>query len=167
MIDPAAMQGMVDAMQPAVGGPPAPPGPELAPPAMGGPVMAAQPKPEEKKPPLLLPPALAKQLAQGYVDQVRQMSQLVADHTGPPDEFERFPLKEQVKAWRKRDIRQDPILLKEGGASPTEIRDQVYPLRRILLKMAGPRPKDRAVYAARMREESAKLDTIQGATSAL
>lgn len=126
---------------------------------MAGP-MGPPPDEQPKKPPLLLPPQLATKLAQGYVDQARSMGQMIADQTGPPDDFERFPIREQVSAWHKRDIRQDPILLKEQGLTPTEIRDKVYPLRRILLKMAGPRPEDRVKYAARMKAEREKAATI-------
>lgn len=165
MIDPVAMQQMADAIQPAMGGAPAPavPPPDgmMPPPGPGAGPMGPGPE-QPKKPPLLLPPKLAKQLAMGYVEQARSMAQLIADQTGPPDDFERFPLKEQVKAYYKRDIRQDPLSLKEQGLTPTEIRDKVYPLRRILLKMAGPRPTDRVKFVQRMKAERARLDTIQG-----
>lgn len=162
MIDPAAMAKMAGALQPAVGagGPPMVPppeaGPMMMPPPMGG------PPPEPEKPHLILPPKLAKSLAQGYVDQVRQMAQMLADQAGVPDEFQRFSLKDQVKAYYKRDARQDPLALKDQGLSDIEIRDKVYPLRRILLKMAGPRPDDRVKFAQRMKAERARLDTIQG-----
>lgn len=140
--------------------PPVPPGPGVGP--MGE--MVAPPE-EKKKPPLLLPPRLAKQLARAYVDSAREMAQKISDITGPPDEFERYSTKEQVKAWYKRDIRQDPYALREEGKSDVEIRDAVYPLRRILLKMIGPSPTERAKFAARMKAERAKADTIEGETS--
>jgi hypothetical protein len=165
VIDPAAMQQMQalppEAQVPVA--PPMPPGLGMPVPPMGpgaGPMGA--PAEPQKKPPLLLPPRLAKQLAQGYVDAARQNAQLISDVTGPPDDFERFPLKEQVKAWHKRDIRQDPYALREQGLSDVEIRDKVYPLRRILLKMVGPSPTDRAKFAARMRAERMRADRIEG-----
>lgn len=160
MVDPQQMAAMAGAMQPAVGGPPAAPQPMDPTAPMGGPVMAAQPQPEQKKPPLLLPPTLAKSLANGYVDQVKAMSQLIADQSGPPDDFTRFPLKEQVAAWHKRDARQNPYELKQQGMSDTEIRDKVYPLRPILLKMAGPRPIDRVKFAQKMKAERERMATI-------
>lgn len=175
MIDPAQLGAMTEAIQPALGGPPAapppmPPGPPalpggeppMAPPPVDPAALGMAPPEEPKKPPLLLPPRLARQLAQGYVDQARTMARQVADFTGPPDDFTRMPLKAQVQAWYKRDARQDPYALKEQGLSDVEIRDKVYPLRRVLLKMAGPRPADRAAFARKMKEERARTDMLQG-----
>ena len=139
-------------MGPLPAGPGMPLGPEGAPPE------------EPKKPAMLLPPTLAKKLARAYVDTAQAMAQQISDQTGPPDEFERFAIREQVKAYYKRDIRVDPLLLKEEGKTPTEIRDQVYPLRRILLKMSGPRPEDRVKFAQKMKTERARLDKLEGAT---
>jgi hypothetical protein len=163
-----AMQAVAEAMGPAAGGPPPiPPPMDGAVPPMGGPVMADQPQVEEKQPPLMLPPTLAKRLAQGYVDQVKQMAQLFADHTGHPDDFKRFPLRAQVEAYYRRNPKADPLALKEQGLSAVEIRDKVYPLRRILLKMAGPRPEDRVKYARRMKAERARLDRVEEGASPL
>ena len=164
MIDPAVLAQMPPEAQAQA---PVPAPPEMMPPPGPGMGPMGEPPPPPKKPPLLLPPKLAKQLAQGYVDQARQMAQLIAEQTGPPDEFERFPLKEQVKAWYKRDARQDPYALKEQGLSDVEIRDKVYPLRRVLLKMAGPRPEDRVRFTQRMKAERARLDTVSGENPAL
>lgn len=160
MIDPSQMQAMQEMLAPAAGGPPpmAPPTEGAIP--MGGPVMAAQPEAEPKAPPLLLPPSLGRQLAEGYVEQVKQMSQLFADHAGYPDDYKRYPVKAQVNAWFLRDPRQDPLTLKQQGLSPVEIRDKVYPLRRVLLKMAGPRPEDRVKFVAQMKAERARAATV-------
>jgi hypothetical protein len=125
-----------------------------------------QAPPEPKKPPLLLPPTLAKQLARGYVDTARQMAGLLTDHVGPPDDFSRFTQKQQVQAWYKRDLRQDPLALKDQGLSDVEIRDKVYPLRRVLLKMVGPSPKDRVRFVQRMQAERARIDTLPAGVSA-
>lgn len=128
-------------------------------------MLAADPgaqAPASKQPPLLLPPRLATQIARGYVDQAQSMAKLVADQAGPPDDFERYPVKEQVAAYFKRDARHDPLALQEQGLSATEIRDKVYPLRRILLKMAGPRPADRVKFAERMMAERQKLAMVEG-----
>lgn len=134
----------------------------LPPEAMQGmPAGPGGPPQEQKKPPLILPPRLAKQMAQGYVDQVRAMSQQLADYAGHPDEYQRMSLKDQVSAWYRRDPRHDPLALKDQGLSDAEVRDKVYPLRKILLKLAGPRPKDRVAFARRMKEERAKQATLQ------
>lgn len=130
--------------------------------------MAADGMPQEKKkPPLLLPPKLARELAQGYVDQVRSMSSMISEQTGPPEEFERMKVKDQVRAWNKRNPTADPQALKEQGLSPVEIRDKVYPLRRVMLKMVGPNPTERARFAERMKAESLKTDTITSSDPAM
>lgn len=150
-----------EAMAPAIGAGPLGPPPAQEPmPPGGSPVMAADgmPSEPEKKPPLLLPPALARQMAQGYVDQARTMAGMIADQTGPPEEFERMKVADQVRAWNKRNPKMDPYALKEEGLSPSEIRDKVYPLRRILLKMSGTRPTERARFAQRMKAETTKSE---------
>lgn len=159
----ALVAGMSNMAPPPEGPPPGPPGmpPQMPTEPQGpipqGPVMAAPNAAPAKKPPLLVPPDMAQELAQGYVDQSKTMAQSMADFTGHPKDYSRMPLKDQVTAWNKRDGRQDPYALKEQGLSPTEIRDKVYPLRRVLLKLAGPRPKDRAKFAQKMQAESAKI----------
>jgi hypothetical protein len=159
MIDPSQVQGMVDAMAPAVGA--APPGPPADPSLpQQGPVMAAPAQAEPKKPPMVLPSSLVKSLAQGYVDMTKSMAQSLTQQVGVPEEFERFQLRDQVSAWYKRDVRQDPYALKQEGLSPVEIRDKVYPLRRVLLKLAGPRPRDKSDFARRMKAERAKSATL-------
>lgn len=147
------------AMAPAMGAPPplpAPPGAEPALPAMGP--VPGEAAPPEKKPPLLLPPKVARALAEGYVEQVRSMASMIADQVGPPDDFEKFKVKERVRAWYKRNPSMDPIALKEQGLSPVEIRDKVYPLRRVLLKMVGPSPTARAKFAAQMKASTPEPD---------
>lgn len=180
MIDPGLMQQALPAQPPAmppgpdpmasalgaaVGGPPAgmETPPNIPPEAMGAPPMG-MPPPEEKKPPLLLPPKLARELAEGYVEQVRSMAGMIAEQAGPPDDFQRFKLTEQVRAWNKRNPAVDPLALREQGLGPTEIRDKVYPLRRLMLKMVGPSPTDRAKYAARMKAETDKMSYDSSST---
>lgn len=100
---------------------------------------------------------MVQDAAERYVDKIKEMAGRVADLASHGINDQPFTLSQQVEAWNKRNINVDPLELQQQGMSPVDIRDQVFPLRAILLKKAGINPIDRVRYSQKMQDASQAL----------
>lgn len=136
------------------GPPPVPPGPP-APAGMPGP-----PEGGPKKKPMVLPAVLAHDIARAYADRAVQMAATLASTAGPPDGAVPYTAAKQIKMWRSRDPSVDVAALRAQGVGEPEIMRQAYPLRTLLMTLAGRTPLERLKYAQHMKNTSASYADV-------
>ena len=122
--------------------------------------------PQEEPPPdpaqelMLLPDWLVDQIARRQLEREQAMATKMAEFFGPPPGHVEYTLEDQLLLWRATPKHlSDPEErhramweMQEAGKSPTEIRDAVWPLRAVMLKMASSEPTGQVRYAARMQQ---------------
>lgn len=152
-------------------GPVAPPVPPVAPlspmeglppePGTPPPVPGMEPPPPgPKKKPMVLPSDLAHQIARAYADKAVELAASLATQSGPPDGAVPYSTRKQVRMWRARDPSVDVAALRAAGTSESEIMRQAYPLKSVLLALAGRTPLERVRYAQHMKRIAANYKDI-------
>lgn len=142
------MEGLPQLPQAEPGAPPPTPG-----------LDAPQPG-QPKKKAMTLPPDLAQRIARAYADKAVEMAATLASQSGPPDGAVPYATRKQIKMWRSRDPLVDVSALREQGVSESEISRQAYPLRSVLLALAGRSPLEKVRYAQHMKRISANYKDV-------
>jgi hypothetical protein len=129
------------------GGIPMDPNAPVDPALMG---LAAPPQ-EEKKPPSLIPTAIARELAQALNLTKMAAAQGLAQHLGDPRGSVNAKDVDLLRAWRKRDPKVDPLFEKIiNKKTDEEILTMMYPLRRALIRYGRRTYTEQVEFAERM-----------------
>jgi hypothetical protein len=114
--------------------------------------MAAPPQ-EEKKPPSLIPTAIARELAQALNLTKMVAAQGLAQHLGDPRGTVNAKDVDLLRAWRKRDPKVDPLFEKIiNKKTDEEILTMMYPLRRALIRYGRRTYTEQVEFAERMNQ---------------